>query len=67
MAGLAHDGEFAGAIQVALRGEAGAQGMAGVLCGIEPGGFGGAFYDQAHGILVQADGTDVAVAIDAAK
>ena len=36
MSGLAHDGEFAGAIQVTLRGETGAQGMAGVTGGIDP-------------------------------
>ena len=35
MSGLAHDGEFAGAIQVTLSSEAGAQGMAGVAGGIE--------------------------------
>ena len=36
VAGLAHDGELAGAIQVALRGEAGTQGMAGVGAGSRP-------------------------------
>ena len=35
VSGLAHDGEFAGAIQIALGREAGAQGMAGVAGGIE--------------------------------
>ena len=67
MSGLAHDGELACSIQVALRGETGAQGMAGVAGGIEAGGLGGTFYDEAHGILVQAEGTDMAMPIDAAK
>ena len=67
MAGLAHDGEFASAIQVPLRSQSGTQGVASILGRIEPGGFGRAFYDEPDGIFVQAKRTEAAVAIDAAE
>ena len=67
MAGLAHDGQLACPIQIRLGGQPRAQGMAGILGGIEAGRFGGPFYDQAHGILVQANRPHAPMAIDAPK
>ena len=65
MAGLAHDGELPGTIQVRLGGEAGAQGVAGIVGGIEAGRLGGSFYDQADGVFVQAKPVAVCQAVSA--
>ena len=67
MAGLLHDGEFGGAVQVGLGGETGAEAVAGVSGRIEAGAGDGAFDDGADRVFVQGLRVDAAMAVDFTK
>ena len=64
MAGLLHNGQLVGAIQVGLGGEPGAQTVAGVFRGVQANPGGGPLHDQPYRVFVQWFGLQPPMPVD---
>src|SRR5262245_43882078 len=64
VAGLPHDRQFAGAIQPGLRGQAGAQAVAGIPGSIQADPARRPFDDQSHRVAVESLAGNLSMAVD---